>query len=480
MKEKKPFVHLFFTYGGFYLYDVNRNTILKINKQTYDSIKLNQYDVKDSEDKINIEKLRNLGYLSTKRLREISHSANNNLPYILENKLRMLTLQVTQQCNLRCKYCAYSGGYDNRVHSNKKLSFENAKKGINFLFEHSYNSEQVAVGFYGGEPLLEFELIKKCIEYSEANSEGKKLEFTMTTNGTLLNKTVVEYLCLHNVSLVISLDGPKNVHDKNRIFAGKDIGSFDTVIKNVEDIKKEFPEYSKKIIFSIVIDPLNDFSCVNEFFTTYDTIKDLQTLPSMISENYSNHEIKKSNDFSAKYGYEMFKVLLSKLGRLNSACSSVLLERYYMQLKSKLYEDRLTRADSLPEKGHPGGPCVPGGHRLFMDINGFLYPCERVSEASDVMRIGHVDSGFDVEKCLKLMNVGKITEEECKNCWAFRFCTSCCATADNLTELSAKKRLSHCQNIKFNMELLLKDYCTLSEFDYNFTDCSDKIKFEIL
>ena len=480
MEEKKPFVQLFFTYGGFYLYDVNRNTILKIDKQTYDSIKLNQYADKDNEASKNVEKLINLGYLSSNRLKEIMHSASDNLPYILQSKIKMITLQVTQQCNLRCKYCAYSGGYENRVHSNKKLSFEMAKKGIDFLFEHSYNSERVAVGFYGGEPLLEFELIKKCIEYSEERSEGKKLAFTITTNGTLLNKSVVEYFSLHNISLVVSLDGPKDVHDKNRRFAGKDIGSFDTVIKNVEAIKKEFPEYSKKIIFSIVIDPLNDFSCINEFFTTYDTIKDLQTIPSLISENYANHEIERSNDFSAKYGYEMFKVLLSKLGRLNNSYASVLLESYYLQLKRKLYENRLTRANRLPEKGHPGGPCVSGGTRLFMDINGFLYPCERVSESSSVMRIGHIDSGFDVEKCLKLMNVGKITEEECKNCWAFRFCTACCATADNLTEVSAEKRLSHCQSIKFNTEFLLKDYCTLSEFGYHFDENADNLKFEIL
>ncbi|QNU67333.1 Cys-rich peptide radical SAM maturase CcpM [Ruminiclostridium herbifermentans] len=404
---------------------------------------------------------------------------NKNISHvkILQSKLGMITLQVTQQCNLRCKYCAYSGEYDNRIHSNKRLSFETAKKGIDFLFEHSYNSEQVGVGFYGGEPLLEFELIKKCIEYSEANSEGKELIFSITTNGTLLTKTVVEYLCSHNVSLVISLDGPKNVHDKNRRFAGKDKGSFDIVMKNVEAIKKEFPEYYKKIIFSVVIDPLNDFSCVNEFFTTYDTIKDLHTLPSMINQNYLKHDIKRNNDFSTKYGYEMFKVLLSKLGRLNKSYSSTILENYYFQLKRDMFENRSNNDNRLPEKGHPSGPCVPGGTRLFMDVNGFLYPCERVSESSSVMRIGHIESGFDVKKCFELLNIGKITEEACKNCWAFRFCTSCCAIADNLTGLSAEKKLSHCRSIKFNTELLLKDYCTLSEFGFHFDEKINNIKF---
>ena len=474
MKEKKPFVHLFYTYGGFYLYDVNKNTILKTNKKTFDSIKQNNFEEE------NIEKLKGLGFLSSNRIREIEHPANDNLKYILQSKVKMLTLQVTQQCNLRCKYCVYSGGYNNRSHSNKKLSFETAKKGIDFLFEHSYNSDQISIGFYGGEPLLELELIKKCIEYAEECSEGKDIAFTMTTNGTLLEKSVVEYLNCHNVSLVVSLDGPQNIHDKNRKYAKENSGSFDTIIKNIEEIKRYLPEYSKKILLSTVIDPQNDFGCISEFFAKSDTVKDFAIIPTLITENYSKHENETSDNFIIRYGYEIFKIMLSKLGRLNRKYTSIIVDGYYFQLKNKLFKNKLSRTDSLSEKGHPGGPCVIGGNRLFMDINGFLYPCERVSESSSVMRIGHIDSGFNVEKCLELMNVGKITEEECKNCWAFRFCTSCCAKADNLAELSAEKRLSHCQGIKSNVELLLKDYCTLTEFGCYFDENINNFEFEIL
>ena len=84
---------------------------------------------------------------------------------------------MTQQCNLRCEYCAYSGIYDNRTHSNKRMSFETAKKSIDFFLDHSRDSESIAFGFYGGEPLLEASLIEKCIDYINKNVEGKEVNY---------------------------------------------------------------------------------------------------------------------------------------------------------------------------------------------------------------------------------------------------------------------------------------------------------------
>lgn len=81
---------------------------------------------------------------------------------ILDVNIESINLQVTQNCNLRCEYCPYTGNfYNNRRHTNKSMSFELVKRGIDFLYNHSMNCEVVNVAFYGGEPLLEFELIKK-------------------------------------------------------------------------------------------------------------------------------------------------------------------------------------------------------------------------------------------------------------------------------------------------------------------------------
>lgn len=82
-------------------------------------------------------------------------------------------MQVTQNCNLRCQYCVYSGSYINRVHNNKRMSVEVAKQAIDFLVKHSENSKEISIGFYGGEPLLEVPLIREVVDYAEGVFSGK-------------------------------------------------------------------------------------------------------------------------------------------------------------------------------------------------------------------------------------------------------------------------------------------------------------------
>lgn len=105
-----------------------------------------------------------------------------------------------------------------------------------------------------------------------------------------------------------------------------------------------------------------------------------------------------------------------------------------------------------------------------MDINGTFYPCERVSELSEPMKIGSVFEGLNVDKMRKILNIGKISENTCKNCWAYRFCYLCAVQADNITELSAEKKLSNCRKVRFKTEEDFKDYCMLMEFGCNFEE----------
>ena len=95
-------------------------------------------------------------------------SKHPDLDYIqvfLQNHLDTLLLQVSQGCNLRCEYCIYSGEYNNRTHQNKMMSWDTAKGTIDFIVERSADCKTLYFGFYGGEPLCNFSLIKRCIEY---------------------------------------------------------------------------------------------------------------------------------------------------------------------------------------------------------------------------------------------------------------------------------------------------------------------------
>lgn len=112
-----------------------------------------------------VEDLKNNGYLSSNRVKETEHPATELLPYYINNKINFITLQITQNCNLRCSYCVYSGKYKNRAHSQKTMSKETAQKAIDYYISHSRDTKNLSIGFYGGEPLLCIDMIEYCVDY---------------------------------------------------------------------------------------------------------------------------------------------------------------------------------------------------------------------------------------------------------------------------------------------------------------------------
>lgn len=459
-KENQPFIHMFETNGSKYLYDVNKNSIICISEEVSDALNENKFE--NSEVKALVQK----GFLSDKRVTTIIHPEDRFLEYHLNNKIGMITIQVTQACNLRCRYCPYSGEYNNRKHSNKRMNLDMAKKGIDFLWEHSMGCEYVSIGFYGGEPTIEFDLIKECIEYAKIKFDGKDVKFSITTNGTIITNEMIEYFYENNVVLMISLDGPKGIHDKNRVFADNS-GSFDVVMNNIRKVKKNYPDYFNKIIFNVVADPENDYNCTSRFLSGDEVIKDAVINASEINPFYRKEDIKISEDYKIQRGYELFKFFLSKINRYDTEKVSPLISsRFYML--EEMYNEQLGMTEALPDRYHHGGPCIPGAQRLFMSVDGTLYPCERVSEESEAVKIGHIETGIDRDKVRVLLNIGKLSEESCKNCWAIRYCSLCMVACDNLKELSGKQKISYCKSVKADVESRFKDICVLKSIGVSF------------
>ncbi|WP_432664978.1 Cys-rich peptide radical SAM maturase CcpM [Wukongibacter baidiensis] len=464
------FIHLFKTKENFYIYDVNTNAILKVSEEIYGYLD-NQREANNCDYRLEgqIEKIINSGYLSKKRVDAIEHPYDELLPFYLKNRLNVITLQVTQQCNLRCSYCSFSGIYNDRVHSDKQMSLEVAKKGIDFMISNSLESPRLDVGFYGGEPLLRFDLIKECVSYAKQQGQGKEVTFHMTTNGTLLRDEVVDFLVENNFKLLISIDGPEEIHDKNRRFASNNKGTFRIIMNNVKNIKSKYPSYAEKnISFSAVLDGTTDFKCTKDFFANYEEIKDFRVNASMISNSYSNANIEIDENYLIQQRYERFKIFLNRIGRLEEKDISSLFEKEFDNLKIHIHERKLQK--ELNQKEHPGGPCLPGVRKLFMDINGVFYPCERVSELSEPMKIGNISDGLDVNKIRNILNIGQLSEDQCKNCWAYRFCYLCASHADDLSKFSKEKKLGNCRNVRYSTEEKFKDYCTLIEFGHNFNE----------
>ncbi|MBL4764450.1 MAG: quinohemoprotein amine dehydrogenase maturation protein [Colwellia sp.] len=178
-----------------------------------------------------LDELKSLSLVGKKGL---NNGVEEFVPLALDSvPLTTVVLSVNTGCNLSCTYC-YKEDLD-VPSAGKKMTFDIAKQSIDMLLKESPDQSRYNVVFFGGEPLSNFTLIKDVIAYSEKvfASKGKIVDFSMTTNATLLTERHVEYFDKHNVGLSISIDGPKAYHDRNRISVNGE-GTYDTVAKKAK------------------------------------------------------------------------------------------------------------------------------------------------------------------------------------------------------------------------------------------------------
>lgn len=465
---EKPFVHTFCTSEGHFVYDVNTNVILETSEATFNKITSmvnEENDNHDNEDSLwEIEELRRQGYLKKTRVKYSEHPQTEYLEFYYKSYLNTLILQVTQNCNLRCNYCVYSGSYKNRVHTNKRMSFELAKRGIDFLISHSSDCDTLNISFYGGEPLIEMKLIKKCISYIDKNSQGKDTNYSLTTNATLLTDEVINYFVEHNVSIIISLDGPEEIHNQSRKYLnGK--GSFERIMERLRFIKNHYPEYyDTRVSFNSVFNIENGFRSSDDFFNNNELLKDSFFSTSIINPNYCTKTYEMSETYLIERRYEDFLVFLLKMGKLNEKEVSKIAKMEFDSAVDQRFDYKYGNRTELPDKSHRSGPCVPGTFRLFLTVDGQFFPCERVSENSKFSKLGNIDDGLDVEAGKKMLNLEKFSSEKCRNCWAYSHCPICVACVDDIDGFSNKLQDFECENTLYKIEENLKDYTVLSAF----------------
>lgn len=458
-KTEQPFIHVFRTPIGCYFFDVNTDSIVKVTEDVYK--KLNEYDQYFFDPEI--VKLKNCGLLQPNRVRYTKHPDTDYISDYLNRNLNTLVLQVTQNCNQRCAYCVYSDKYENRSHTNLRMDFEIAKKGIDMILEHSIDAEELFFGFYGGEPLLEKELIRKCMNYVENNVEGKKIHYNITTNATLLTDDIIPLLADHKVTLLISLDGPADIHNKNRGFENSDENPHERIMKNLINLKENYPEYYKEYVsFNAVLTGKDGFSYIDSFFKNDKLFQDVKVISTLVSDKYCKNRIRVDAEFDEERLYSSFLNILNYVGRIKKRNTKLLethIESIDIQRKDKTFGDQY----KLPECSHRAGVCVPGVHKLLLTANGYFYPCEKVSEKSEICCIGDVYTGYNLEKISKLLNLARYTEDECKSCWAYQYCTICLVDADGLNSISKEKILNECKKVKSRVENSFKDYCVCQE-----------------
>ena len=347
------------------------------------------------------------------------------------------------------------------------MDFTTSRKGIDYLIKHSGDSRDLNIAFYGGEPVLEFELIKQCVKYISINGEGRRFHFSLTTNGTLLTKEIIKFFVDNKFSIIFSLDGPEDVHNNKR-HSPDNKGSFEPLFKNIIYIYENYLEYYKTYVsFNTVIDIEDGFKKIADFLSNNKVLKNSIFSASSINPNYSTVMREVSEKYLRERRYEDLKVFLYKIGRLNeNDISKIALHEFESFLEARMkmvLDDR----EELPDVCQHAGPCIPGTFRLFMTVDGDLFPCERVSEISKFSKIGNIDTGIDLKSANRILNIEKYSSKKCRNCWAYSFCNVCVACCDDIEGFSLDLQDEECARVRIKSDEALKDYTVLKSLISN-------------
>lgn len=460
------FVELIHTLGKYYLYDVNTNGIHEISKPLYYLIKNNPQ--KNSQElmamvsssiKNEIQFLLNQNCMSCNRPKVITHTANNYIKSLTTQYLSNMLLQVTKLCNFKCRYCAFAGETNlERNHSCQQMSWNTAKKAIDYLYKNSKFSQKLTIGFYGGEPLLNFDIIKKATVYAAQLFVGRNLTFAITTNLSILSEEMIELFNNYNFHICVSLDGPEKLQNKNRRFLNDGKGTYERVIENVKKLKHNLKDYAKKITINSVTDPEESYYDYVDYFNSEDLFKEVNIDYMRVDTSRLKHELVENPNYKIQSDMTKLKYYLSIINnkidliRSNKADEEILESYYYFMPKKK-----------LNDKEHHRGPCVPGARKLFVSANGEFLPCEKVSEESGSMIIGNITDGFDYKNIYNLLNIGKLTEEDCKNCTCIRHCSICAKEIDNIINLDPEIKRNICSQKKTLLKEKIEKHIIFSQ-----------------
>ena len=341
-----------------------------------------------------------------------------------------LLISLTDQCNLRCRYCIYSEEYEyTKEKSNKYLDMNTANKIVKFYLGFikeaiEQNPTRIYnISFYGGEPLLNLKVMLKIID-SFNKVYPRCFQYNVTTNGLGLTLDVCKELEKRHVNILVSLDGPKEENDRLRIDLKKK-GSFDRIINNLKIIKNALPDYyASKMGIAAVYDYRTNIIRTNQYFGEECGSKKLPPIKivNRVSDINTNYYSKFSKEEKKTYfnqlnelKKEYVKGILNN--RANNSYLNSLFSMNYMMimLRKRAY-------DLLPADIPIGGSCFPG-QKLFIETDGKFNICERVNGSHS---FGNVDEGINMQKVAEiLLTYKKEILRNCVSCPITKICPYC-------------------------------------------------------
>ena len=405
-------VHTFHCLGKVFLVDVESGSIYEIDELTEKLINrkispdsypegeflcYSEQDIADAQREI--DELTRQGLLFSPE--------GEHKPAVYSGIIKSMCLNVSHLCNLRCEYCFADGGTYNGAAEN--MSFDVALKAIDMIVSKSANRHNLEVDFFGGEPLLNFDVVKKTVEYARSieKAHNKNFRFTITTNAMLLNDEIIDFFNKEMYNVVVSIDGRRSVHDCVRKTAsGK--GSFDTAIKNALRFKqlRKGQYYIRGTYTALNKDFSKDVLFLNDL-----GFDQLSIEPVVLPENH-RLAIKKED-------IEQLKAEYDKL-------AEAYVERRKGEKWFNFFHFMLDIYNGPCESKRLVG-CGAGNDYVAVAPNGNIYPCHQFDGEKDYV-IGNVLDGTFNTKIPKFFAENNLLKKDkCRNCWAKYYCSGGCA-----------------------------------------------------
>ena len=322
--------------------------------------------------------------------------------------VKALCLHIAHTCNLNCSYCFASQG---KYHGERAImSFEVGKRALDFLMEHSGTRRNLEVDFFGGEPLMNFQVVKDLVAYARSveKERGKNFRFTLTTNGVLVDDDVIQWANRECSNVVLSLDGRKEIHDRYRVdYAGK--GSWETIVPKFQKFveARGGKDYYMRGTFT---------------HANPDFLKDIQQMLDLGFTELSMEPVVCAADDPSALTEEDLPIVMEQYEKL----AEKMLEHDKQGKPFTFYHYMIDLT---------GGPCIYkrisgcGSGTEYMAVTpwGDLYPCHQFV-GEERFKLGNIWDGVtNTEIQGEFASCNVYAHPECRDCWARLYCSGGCA-----------------------------------------------------
>ena len=360
--------------------------------------------------------------------------------------VKALCLHIAHTCNLNCSYCFASQG---KYHGERAvMDFETGKRALDFLIENSGKRHNLEVDFFGGEPLLNFDVVKRLVEYARSveKKHNKNFRFTLTTNGMLIDDDVIDFANREMSNVVLSLDGRREIHDRFRVdYAGN--GSFDKIVPKFQKLveARGGKNYYMRGTFT---------------HANPDFLEDIKVMLELGFNELSMEPVVCAPGDEAELTPSDMEIVKDQYEKL----AELMLERHKEGRPFTFYHYMIDLT---------GGPCIYkrisgcGSGTEYMAVTpwGDLYPCHQFV-GEEKYKLGNIYDGVtNITAQKEFADCNVYSRAECRDCWARLYCSGgCAANAYHATGSVAGVYKSGCELFKKRMECAIA-LCIAKQMD---------------